>query len=157
MRLRPGIVLSTLLTLILALGIIYLSIQVLKGVPLLSSLGVITSVSLILVSALVFKGNERAILLLSVFYMVLGVMGLFLIPFLPSEGMLTFIFSVAVGSYLLKYRNNPLKSEDLAEVGGEGFSEEPQENESEGVSKTPENGLPSREEQVIDTPLEDSP
>ncbi|GEM_PF-2817109 len=140
MRLRPGMAVSALLTLILSLGIAYLSIQVLESDPLPSSLGIITSVSLILVSALVFRGDERAILLLSMFYIVLGVLGLFLIPALPSEGMLTFIFSIAVGSYLLRYRNDPFKPEEPVKAQNELLPEEPlkegDENEEVGTSES---------------------
>ncbi len=121
MRLRLGMAVSALLTLILSLGIAYLSIQVLKSNPLPSSLGIITSVLLILVSAFVFRGDERAILLLSIFYIVLAILGLFLIPALPSEGMLTFILSIIVGSYMLKHRSDPFNPEEPLEdeEGGE--------------------------------------
>ncbi|MDK2372539.1 MAG: hypothetical protein QI197_04095 [Candidatus Korarchaeota archaeon] len=132
MRLRLGMAVSALLTLILSLGIAYLSIQVLKSDPLPSSLGIITSVSLILVSALVFRGDERAILLLSMFYIVLGVLGLFLIPALPSEGMLTFIFSIALGSYLLKHRSDPFRPEESIKAEGKLPPEEPLEGEGGG-------------------------
>ncbi len=127
MRLRPGMAVSALLTLILSLGIAYLSIQVLESDPLPSSLAIITSVLLILVSALVFRGDERAILLLSMFYIVLGILGLFLIPTLPSEGMLTFIFSISVGSYLLRHRSDPFKPEEPVKAEGESPPEEPLE------------------------------
>ncbi len=159
MRLRPGMVASTLLTIALSLGIVYLSIQILGRAPFLSSLGVVASIFLILVSTLVLKGKEVAILLLSIFYIALGVLGLLLIPALPSEGMLTFLFSVTVGSYLLRHRGDPFKPEDLSGVEEESLAEEPLEEG--GEIEEPENfgdefplGGKSVSESIADDPMD---
>ncbi len=125
MRLRPGMVISALLTIVLSLGIAYLSMSILEKVPLLSSLGLIASISLILISTIMLKGKEVAILLLSIFYIVLGVLGLLLIPVLPSEGMLTFLFSVTIGSYLLRHRRDPYRSGEFTRAEGELLAGEP--------------------------------
>ncbi len=48
---------------------------------------------------------------LSAFYMILAVIGIMISPQLPSEGILTLVFSFTLGFYIWKYRYTPYKDE----------------------------------------------
>lgn len=107
-EIRPGIIASVLLTVILSLSTAYLSVRAVKE-PLYLSLGLTLSAILISVSALVLKGNYIALVTLSIFYFVMSFLGLLMIPSLPSEGTLLFFFSLSLGTYLLRYRDDPFR------------------------------------------------
>lgn len=109
-KLRSGIIASALLTMILSVGAAYLSIWVVKDL-LFVSLGLVLSIVLLFLSALILKGNFIALATLSSFYLVLSILGLLMTPYLPSEGILLFVFSVLIGTYLLRHRNDPFREE----------------------------------------------
>ena len=146
-RLRPGIAASAMVTLALSLGAGYLSLSIVKEEFMLSVLGIVTSVLLIFLSIKMLRGDKLAVLVVASFYAVLAILGLFIAPSLPSEGMLTFVFSAALSYYLLRHRGDPLIPKEISEIPTPFFdeevypSEEPPEEEQSSYVGTNEDGL----------------
>ncbi len=100
---------SSLATLALSIILGYGSFILWAREPLYSSISLLSSLILLLLAIGVLRGNFYAMNVLSVFYMILAVIGIMISPQLPSEGILTFVFSFTLGFYIWKYRHKPYK------------------------------------------------
>lgn len=124
---RLGIITTLLITLALASLSAYLSLNIISDEPLYSVLGALASLALVFLSAGVYKGKDWALTSLTLFYIILAIIGLIISTGLPSEGLLTLVGGTLIGSYLWKYKGR--KGEMYQEVLEIEEGEEPEVSE----------------------------
>ncbi len=138
---RLGIVTASLITLSVSIFLAYTAINLLMEEPVYSTIGLLATILLVIMAVGILRGNSQAVIILSVFYSVLAVMGILISPNLPSEGLLLAISSLILASYLWKHRERPFREVVLPEASEEGSSLSevegglPRELEEEGYSE----------------------
>jgi len=114
---RLGIVTTLLITMALASLSAYLSLNILSDEPLYSMLGVLTSLALVFLSVSMYRGKDWALTSLTLFYIILAIIGLLISTSLPSEGLLTLVGGILMSSYLWRYRSRKGKiSQEVLEI-----------------------------------------
>ena len=101
---RPGIVTASLVTLGVSIFLAYTAINLLMEEPVYSAIGLLATILLVVMAVGILRGNSQAVIILSVFYSVLAVVGILISPNLPSEGLILAISSLILASYLWKHR-----------------------------------------------------
>ncbi|MEM2220071.1 MAG: hypothetical protein QXR35_01175 [Candidatus Korarchaeum sp.] len=103
MRVKLGILISTFMTLMISLSLLYASINLLHKFTPSSYIGVAVSITLATLSAAAFLGKDIALQILSIFYFILALVGILLALSLPPEGLLISLPSLATATYLWRY------------------------------------------------------
>lgn len=99
MKLRLGVMISSLITVFISLLLFYISSELLPYFS-LSLLGIIAGSVLMILSIAMMLGKRIAFEILSIFYFILALSGILLMLNLPPEGLLVFLPSLALGVYL---------------------------------------------------------
>ncbi len=111
--LRPSIVASSLITVALSIILGYASLTLWKEEPIYSSASLLSSIVLLALAIGALRGSFWAMNMLSIFYFILAAIGIIVLPQLPSEGILIFIFSLILGYYIWRYRYRPYREASI--------------------------------------------
>ncbi len=101
MKLKPGILISGVITALISTILIYFSV-VFSMKTQLSYVGILVGLILVALALGVLLNKGFAIRVLSIFYLILAFSGILIMVNLPPEGLLITLPSLALGSYLWK-------------------------------------------------------